>query len=216
MIDPSKITNFNLSDKELEEMVIFWVLVAGKNAKTTSKLLQKFLEHLHKIYNSKGFCPFEVIAKYDIQNPGKLESLLKEFGFGCQKSKAKSLRALVSCGLDFKTCTIEQLEKIHGIGMKTSRCFLIHTRANARNAGLDTHVLKWLRRLGYDVPKSTPSKGEYLELEKIFVQIADILRTPTAQLDLTIWNAYSSGDEYLIDNKYMSKLPKYKKTLSLC
>ena len=213
MIDPSKITNFNLSDKELEETVIFWVLVAGKPARTTSRLLQNLLDHLHERYDEKTFSPFKVIAKYDYYNPGKLESLLKDFGFGCQKAKAKSLRSLISCGFDFRTCTVEQLESIHGIGMKTSRCFIMHTRANARHAGLDTHVLKWLRYLGYDAPKSTPSKGEYLELEKVFVQIADLLGTPTALLDLTIWNAYSSGGEYLIDNKYMNRLPKHKRTL---
>jgi thermostable 8-oxoguanine DNA glycosylase len=87
----------------------------------------------------------------------------------------------------------------------------MHTRKDARHAGLDTHVLKWLRDLGYDAPKATPSKKQYLAFEKVFVDIADILSMPIATLDLAIWNAYSTGGSYEIDSSYIPKLPDYKR-----
>lgn len=208
MIDPTKITNFNLNRQQLEEMAIFWVMVAGKKAKTTARLLEDLLTRLHDIYKCP-FEPFQVIRTYDAEAPGwGLEYILKSCGFGCQKSKAKSLRQLASSGLDLKTCTVDELESIHGIGMKTSRCFVMHTRKDARHAGLDTHVLKWLRYLGYDAPKATPSKKQYLEFERIFVQIADLLGIPPAVLDLDIWNAYSAGGVYTMDAGLLNLLPR--------
>lgn len=209
MIDPSNITNFNLSHRRLEEMLIFWVLVAGKKAKTTARMLDDMLTRLHNMYGMKELDAYWVISKFDRETPGwGLENLLKICGFGCHTAKAKSLRQLVSSSLDLKTCTADELEQIHGIGMKTSRCFIMHTRQNARHAGLDTHVLKWLRYLGYDAPKSTPSKKRYLELEQIFVALADLLGMAPAVLDLAIWNAYSEGKEYPIDLKLRKQLPK--------
>lgn len=208
MIDPSKITDFTLNHRRLEEMIIFWVLVAGKKAKTTSKLLDNMLTYLHGKYEMKELNAYWVLSQYDREYPNGLENLLKCFGFGCQKAKAKSIRQLISSSIDLKTCNASELEQIYGIGMKTSRCFIMHTRQNARHAGLDTHVLKWLRYLGYNAPKSTPSKKQYLELETIFIAIADVLEVAPAVLDLAIWNAYSEGKEYLIDDKYRKSFPK--------
>jgi hypothetical protein len=37
MIDPSNITNFNLTDHGLQEILIFWICVAGKTATTIAK-----------------------------------------------------------------------------------------------------------------------------------------------------------------------------------
>jgi thermostable 8-oxoguanine DNA glycosylase len=90
------------------------------------------------------------------------------------------------------TCNAEELEKIYGIGMKTSRCFLIHSRKNARYAGLDTHVLKFLRAKGVqDVPKSTPtSRKLYLRLEAEFLKLSDESGKSVADLDLEVWNKY--------------------------
>lgn len=204
MIDPSVITNYKLNKYQLQEMLIFWVLVAGKTAKTTAKLLQGFLDHLHVQYEMNCFRPFDVIRMYDEDNPGKLENLLKESGFGCQKTKAKAMRQLVRSGLDLRKCDVVDLEKIHGIGPKTARCFIIHTRENARHAGIDTHLLKWLKSLGYKVPMSTPSGRTYMRLERIFLLLADVLGMTPAKLDLAIWNAYSTGGEY----KVMVELPR--------
>lgn len=192
MINPSKITNFNLNQSQLQEMIIFWVLVAGKNAKTTSRLLENMLQHLYNKFGRKS--PFYVIKQYDNQTRN-LEKLLKSFGFGCSKAKAKSIRQLISKNFDLKTCSVEQLESVFGIGPKTARCFVMHTRPNVRHAGLDTHVLKWLKSLGFNTPNSTPKGKLYTELENIFLNLCDKMNMDVATLDLAIWNAYSSGKE---------------------
>lgn len=36
MIDPNHITNYNLSEKELQYNLMFWLLVAGKTAKVAA------------------------------------------------------------------------------------------------------------------------------------------------------------------------------------
>ena len=116
-------------------------------------------------------------------------------------SKARSFLELsVAVGsdeLDLRTCSADDLEKIHGIGMKTSRCFIIHSRPGARYAGLDTHILKHLKACGVEnVPKSTPSsKKEYLRLEKEFLRIADLNNMTPAAYDLMIWNWFSVKSE---------------------
>lgn len=198
MIDPSNITDFKLKKAQLQEMIIFWILVAGKNAKTTARLLENFLQHLYKTLGKND--PFSVIREFDTQNPDSgLEDLLKLCGFGCQKAKAKSLRDLIDKDLDLRTCTVKQLESVYGIGPKTARCFVMHTRPNVRYAGLDTHVLKWLKSLGHQVPNSTPSGKLYTKLENIFLELCDKLNMDVAKLDLAIWNAYSSGGELKLE-----------------
>jgi thermostable 8-oxoguanine DNA glycosylase len=207
MIDPTTITNYNLNKYQLQEMAIFWVLVAGKTARTTARLLDNMLKRLHAEYEIDNLRPFDVIRMYDEDNPGSLETLLKSCGFGCQKAKARGIRELISKRIDLKTCTVKDLEGIHCIGPKTARCFIMHTRPNARHAGLDTHVLKWLKSLGYKVPASTPKGKVYTELENIFLALCDSLNMGAAELDLAIWNAYSTGSEYKIDTTSI-KLPK--------
>jgi thermostable 8-oxoguanine DNA glycosylase len=52
-------------------------------------------------------------------------------------------------------------------------------------------MLKYLRSLGYDVPKNTPSsKKLYLTLEKIVLNLADKAGESPAKFDLNIWNKY--------------------------
>jgi len=91
-----------------------------------------------------------------------------------------------------RTCSIDELESIFGIGRKTSRCFVMHSRRNAQCAGLDTHILKFLRSKGHDVPKSTPgSKKKYLEIENLFLKYAKKSNKTIAKFDLDIWKKYA-------------------------
>jgi len=183
MIDPTKITNFNSTDNELEEVLLFWVLVAGKNASIISKALEKMLNSL------EGSTPFEKIRMVGKE---KLPQLLKDNGIGCYNLKAKSLWELVNAGLNLRTCSIDDLEKLYGIGSKTSRCFLIHSRPNIQYAALDTHILKYLRDSGRIVPKSTPSsKKLYRKFEKEFLDDALYYGYTVAEFDLALWNKYA-------------------------
>ena len=183
LIDVEHITNFNLSQRELELHLLFWVLVTGKTAKTTARNLDKLLKMLD------GNTPFQQILSVRLP---VLIHLMKTCGIGCYNQKARTLRELSNSGLDLKRCSVEDLEKITGIGRKTSRCFILHSRKDARCAGLDVHMLKHLRSLGYNVPKSTPSSDkEYKKIEAIVLNLADQSGSTTADFDLNIWRNYS-------------------------
>ena len=189
MIDPVRITNFKSTKKDLEEVLLFWICAAGKTAKIASRALEAFL-----IAQEIRKSPFEAIKKI-----GKrcLPGLLKKYGIGCYNQKGKTMWQLVNSKLNLKTCSVEDLETIYGIGRKTSRCFIMHTRKLARCAGLDTHVLKFLRDKGYDAPKQTPSsKKKYLELEEAFIAEKDkeMPDQSVANFDLAIWKKYSGNN----------------------
>jgi len=108
-----------------------------------------------------------------------------------------------SLDLNLRTCTLEDLLKIHGVGNKTARFFLLHTRAGCEYAVLDTHILKWMRNRGEDVPKSTPTNSKvYRELEKRFRYLSRLAHPSLtdAQIDLLIWSEQSgriSSEEVL-------------------
>ncbi len=82
---------------------------------------------------------------------------------------------------------------IYGIGMKTSRCFLIHSRKNVQYAGIDTHMLKNLRAHGIEgVPKTTPtSKKLYRRLELEVLRLSKEAGMSPAEYDLNVWNTYA-------------------------
>ena len=48
MIDPAKITNFNRTQSQLEEFLLFCIVVAGKNSKVQAAKLGEFLSHLRR------------------------------------------------------------------------------------------------------------------------------------------------------------------------
>jgi thermostable 8-oxoguanine DNA glycosylase len=52
-------------------------------------------------------------------------------------------------------------------------------------------MLKHLRTLGYDAPKSTPTGKKYLILEKNVLYLAKEAGMSPADYDLMIWNRYS-------------------------
>jgi len=184
MVDPINFTNFNRTDIELEETILFGLLVANKNALTTARLLDQFL----KSYVPFGENPFQSLKLMDLSF---LTDRLKQFGFGCYNNKAKGIHQLVRSGINLRSCTTDDLEAIHGIGRKTSRLFILHTRPNARCIPLDTHILHYLRDLGYSVPKSTPaSKKNYEIVERLCIQLAREDNKACVDWDLDVWRVY--------------------------
>lgn len=187
MVDPINFTNYNRTNNELEEAIIFGLLVAGKNALTTSRLLDAFLRD----YSHIGDSPFEIFSRFELDRIPQLSVVLKDYGFGCYNLKAKGIYELVRSGINLRTCTTHDLEKVRGIGMKTSRLFILHTRKDAQCIPLDVHILHYLRDLGYDVPKTTPnSKKKYLIIERLCVQLARKELKSCASWDLDTWNLY--------------------------
>jgi len=183
MIDPRNITNFNRSEEELEELLLFCIIVAGKTASIQAKKLELFLTK-EKFKSS----PFNLL-RYYIKRKILLKKI-KESKLGQYNRLKKAFVEVLS--LNVKTCTVEELESITGIGPKTARFFILHSRPNQNIAVLDTHVLKWLKNeLSIDTPKSTPSSKKYLELEQVFLEHCKAHNKNPAQFDLEIWNKYS-------------------------
>ena len=186
LVDPNNITKFDCSNHELQLVLLFWIAAAGKKASTSARCLESLMLHGSDKFGSQE--PFEIIRRFG----NELPDVLKSHGFGCFNNKAKSMTDLASRNIDLTSCSVSDLEDVRGIGPKTARCFLMHSRKNVRHAGLDTHVLKYMRENGIEVPKSTPSGKKYLELENVFLEMADRSGKSLAEFDLEIWRHYSS------------------------
>lgn len=184
MIDPRNIIDYNRNLHDLQEHFLFCLVVAGKTAATQAKLLEKFLTSLPR----PGFSPFGRIAI--AISEGTLETKLMESHLGQYNRLSKAFRAGLK--LNLATCTVEDLEAIHGIGPKTARMFVMQNRKDQRVAALDTHVLKYLASQGHKVPKSTPPAGAtYNRLEQAFLELADKSGMSPSEFDLEIWRHYS-------------------------
>lgn len=189
MIDPTNITNYNLTNKELEEHILFWVTAAGKTGVVAASSLELFL--LMITYDNMS--PFEAIRNHVAVGDIPLSVLMQTAGIGCHTHKSRTFIELSNSNLNLKTCSVDDLEKIYGIGKKTSRCFILHSREGIQHAGLDTHMLKHLRAVGIEnVPKQTPSSNkQYRRLENEVLKLARIADMSPVSYDLMIWNKYS-------------------------
>lgn len=200
MIDPSIITDYNCNVQKLQEHILFWVLAANKNGSIAAKKLSILLKIIRLAYEQELSVkspkkPFNLIKQYDkiASNYNWLAIFMRQIKTGEHNKKSKTILDLVYSDINLKTCSFEELESIKGIGKKTSHCFVIHTRPNTWNAGLDRHALRFLRENGYpQAPKQTPqSNKEYKHWEKIFLTFV-----PTgwddAKWDLNNWNNYKT------------------------
>src|ERR1035437_6091464 len=126
MIDPFKITNFERSEEEAQEFLLFALSVAGKTAVVISKAVDNFLQMASQQYANQSekvygnTLPFNLITLMKEDNT--LEYFIKESKLGKHKVLTKGFSQLPK--IDVKTATIDQLEEICGCGEKTSRFFL--------------------------------------------------------------------------------------------
>jgi thermostable 8-oxoguanine DNA glycosylase len=184
LIDPKKITNFTRTQAELQSFFLFGLFCAGKNSDYAAKCLAKLL------HNNEGETPFEVL-----KNLGEtgIHNVLVASKIGQYGRLTKAIMDAVY--LDLSTCTLEELMSVHGVGPKTARFFLVHTRPNCEYAVLDTHILKYMRDKGCTLaPENTPTNYKlYVELEKAFLYHAkiDFPFMSIADIDLTLWMKYS-------------------------
>jgi hypothetical protein len=186
VIDPSDVIKFDRSIWELQEFWLFCCVVAGKTARVQARLLDGFLKLL-----PPAPTPFAQMALGEKQ--GLLYGALKESRLG--QYNRLHVCFVQSLGLDLQTCTIPDLEAVYGVGPKTARMFLMHSRPDQRLAALDTHLLKHLRANGYPhAPEVTPSSAKTYHLyEEAFLTLADKAGMSAATYDLEIWKMYSAS-----------------------
>jgi hypothetical protein len=200
MVDPFAITKYDRNISELEEMLLFCVLVAGKPAKRTSSQLDLFLGHHRQE-------PFAYVRS--LIESGKLRSQLQFFGFGQYSRIEKCFRQLVWSEIDLQKCSLEELDQIPGIGPKTAAFFITHSRypksIDEDAVILDTHSMKhiaknaeWLIEVGHlsvgkKIPKNTPSGKGYQIFSNCFRALIrrDDPQSTLADYDLKIWKSYA-------------------------
>ena len=190
MVDLNKEIDFSRDDYALEEFMLFCILVTGKKASTTVKILDSILKDMHKDADPEfSLRPLRLINRWIEKNQDKdLAQFIRSKGVGCHSHKAKAMLCLVDAAINLRTCSIDDLEELYGVGQKTSRFFLMCNRPNVKAAILDRHILKHLADKGYNVPKATPStKSEYRRIEKIFLQEAEKSGVDPMQFDYAIW-----------------------------
>lgn len=181
IINPHKITDFNRSDYDLQAFAFFCICVAGKSSEMQAKKLEIFLAPFTET-------PFERVNT--LNKCGNLITVLTQSKLGQYKRISKAFIALATSGLDLRTCSISDLEKIPGLGLKTSRFFIVHSRSNQEYAILDTHILRHMRTdLNIPTPKTTPTNSaKYYALEKQYLEVVRASGKSFAEYDLQVWS----------------------------
>ena len=186
-IKPIEITNFSRTTAELQSFFLFGLFCAGKNSDYASKCLARLLT------NCTGDTPFQILK--ELGETGIHNALVaSKIGQYTRLTKA----VMDAVDLDLATCTLQDLMKVHGVGHKTARFFLLHTRPDCQCAVLDTHILKWLRDNQVDAPQNTPTSAkQYTALEKqfLFLARANFPFMSIADVDLMLWSKYSGRSE---------------------
>ncbi len=180
-IDPELITNYNRNKYQKESFLLYCIVAAGKTAKTQAAKLNEFLKGITK--------PFNYVK--ELVNNKQLYNYLVKSKLGQYKRIEKSFEKVVD--LDLDRVTVDELVRVKGIGPKTARFFVMHSRKGERVATLDVHILKWLREQGVEnVPSQTPQSSlNYNRLEKAFLELAEKMGRTPAELDLQIWREKS-------------------------
>ena len=182
VVDPKQVTDYNRTDNELQTFWLFCILVAGKNSDTTSRALTKIVGDLTPWDN-----PFDGIRRIGFEG---LQDILRKHKTGQYDRITRAIWH--SLDINLKTCSVEDLTKIHGVGPKTARFFLLHSREFCEEIVLDTHILRWMReKCGVEnVPDNTPqNSGRYNELSAICRDLMEqnYPGLSLAKIDLLIW-----------------------------
>lgn len=187
MIDPKKVTQYNRTDSELQSFALFSLLVAGKNSDLTARKLSELAHKLPDI-NDGVLTALGRMHKNDLHN-FLVVNKVGQYG--------RIVPAIIQLSkLNLRECTLEDLMAIPGIGPKTARFFLLHSRPNVNVAVLDTHILKWLRSFYDDAPHTTPSGYEYIKWENLYCLLRNSYYPGmnAADADLMIWMKYSGRE----------------------
>lgn len=194
LIDPYNITNYNRTEEELQLFLLFCIVVAGKTAYIQAQKLSEMLQSI----NTRLMMPEHILPFQSIKSAEQHGILMEEI----QKAKLGQYRKIYSAfkyitenEYDLRTTTTDQLELIPGVGMKSSRFFLLHSNINWKNriAILDTHILKFIKEnIDNRAPKSTPTiKVTYKYWEDLFLYWCEVNKKNVAEFDLDIWKSYA-------------------------
>ena len=198
MIDPYKITNYNRTESQLQEFLLFCILVAGKTAYIQAKKLEEFLSSINERLMMPEHCsPFQSIKSAE-QHGILMEEILRS-KLGQYKKIYNGFKYISEREYNLNRMTPQILECIPGVGMKTSRFFLLHSDIYYKDkiAVLDTHILKFIKENIDDrAPKSTPVIAiTYKYWEDAFLYWCESNNKKVADFDLEVWKSYAKRDK---------------------
>lgn len=192
--DPTNIPD-KLTRPQLEAWILFGIMVANKESEQTKRKLDQLFFNMQTelgVWNNNS--AFKIIRLIDRKSGALLEHL-KRARTGQYKRIERVFREVSIIDTDSDTLTLERLELIHGIGPKTARMICLYALPGRNDiAPLDTHVLKYLRKLGYDAPKSTPPSGpKYRYWESVFIREAEKAKMTVRDFDTYVWKMYATS-----------------------
>jgi len=194
MIDPYKITNYNRNQYELEEFLLFCIVVAGKTAYIQAQKLNDFLVSVNtRLCMPEYINPFQSLKS--AEQHGILMEEIQKAKLGQYKKIYAGFKYISEHNLDLRKTTTEQLELVPGVGMKSSRFFLLHSDETYKDniAILDTHILKFIKEnIDNRAPKSTPTiRVTYKYWEDVFLYWCELNNKSVADFDLEVWKSYA-------------------------
>jgi hypothetical protein len=194
MINPYNITDYNRKRGELEEFLLFCIVVAGKTAYIQAEKLESFLNSVNsRLMLPEHITPFQSLKSAD--QHGILFEEIKLAKLGQYKKIYSGFKYISEREFDLNRMTPELLEKIPGVGMKTSRFFLLHSDTFYKDkiAILDTHILKFIKEnIDERAPKSTPVIPlTYRFWESRFLLWCNLNGKNVADFDLEVWKSYA-------------------------
>lgn len=189
----SSIGHATESKENAQWWMLYAIMVANKSAEQTEAKLIEFLAGAGAAIRT----PFERVEK--MVDTYCLDRNLRWAKTG-QYTRIEAAFRNVACKLpqvagdDPREWTLDTIESVPGIGPKTARWFYLLAHPGACVAALDTHVLKFLRDQGHEVPKATPPAGAtYRRLEEAFLAECERLQMRPRDLDWTVWSVYRAG-----------------------
>ena len=198
MIDPYKITKYDRTEEELQEFLLFCIVVAGKTAYIQAKKLHELLVSINKrLMMPEHVSPFQSLISAD--QHGILMEEISLVKLGQYRKIYAGFKYITQHKYDLRNTTPSELELIPGVGMKTSRFFLLHSNISYKDqiAILDTHILKFIREnIDHRAPKSTPTISvTYKYWEDLFLYWCQCNNKNVADFDLEVWKSYARRDK---------------------
>ena len=193
-VDPYNITKYNRTEAELECFLLFCIVVAGKTAYIQARKLDEFLTSVNKrLMMPEHVNPFQSLKSAE-QHGILMEEILKA-KLGQYKKIYNGFKYISERKYNLNRMTPQLLECIPGVGMKTSRFFLLHSDKFYKDkiAILDTHILKFIKEnIDDKAPKSTPTiKVTYKYWEDVFLYWCECNNKNVADFDLEVWKSYA-------------------------
>ena len=194
MIDPYNITDYSRKRGELEEFLLFCIVVAGKTAYIQAQKLEDFLKSVNaRLMMPESSSPFQILKSAN--QHGILMEEIQKAKLGQYRKIYNSFKYITEQEYDLTRMTPEELELIPGVGMKTSRFFLLHSDKTYKDkiAIIDTHILKFIKEnIDIRAPKSTPTiRVTYKYWEDIFLYWCESNNKNVADFDLEVWKSYA-------------------------